>query len=107
MTAAPITKATTEARHIHRNAHYTFQSMFWLFFVLLVIAGTPSRVYQRGVALYKQQKYAKAAQALQEAARTEDPKSVEYKESALLIGRVISCCRRLPRPFRGLRRCPP
>ncbi len=60
--------------------------MLWLFFALIVTAGTPSPVHQRGVDLYKQQKYAEAVQALEEAAKTEDPKSVEYKESALLIG---------------------
>lgn len=42
--------------------------------------------HERGVELYKQQKYREAIAALQNAAKSELPDSAEYKESALLIG---------------------
>lgn len=53
---------------------------------VLLIGGTVSDAHQRGVELYKQQKYADAIAALQEAVKTEDPAGPDYKESALLIG---------------------
>ncbi len=42
--------------------------------------------HARGVELYRQKQYAQAIAALEEAAKGELPGSVEYKESALLIG---------------------
>ncbi len=53
---------------------------------LLAFASTPSQNHQRGVNLYKQQNYTDAISVLQEAVKSEDPKSVDYKESVLLIG---------------------
>jgi tetratricopeptide (TPR) repeat protein len=57
-----------------------------LFSIILVVGTTASATHQRGVVLYKAQKYSEAITALTEAAQTEDPKSAEYQESALLIG---------------------
>jgi tetratricopeptide (TPR) repeat protein len=53
---------------------------------LLLAGGAASEVHQRGVQLYKQQKYADAIAELQQAAESEDPSGPDYKESALLIG---------------------
>lgn len=53
---------------------------------VLLIGGIVSDDHQRGVELYKQQKYTEAIAALQEAVKTEDPAGPDYKESALLIG---------------------
>lgn len=60
--------------------------MLAVLLVLLAIDAVPT-AHQRGLELYKQQKYAEAIPALQEAAQKEDPSSAEYKESALLIGK--------------------
>jgi len=59
-----------------------------LSFVLaaLLVTGVADDAHNRGVQLYKQQKYADAITELQEAAKAEDPASAAYKESALLIG---------------------
>jgi tetratricopeptide (TPR) repeat protein len=53
---------------------------------LSVAANAPNAAHQRGVALYRQQKYADAIAALQEAIKTEPPETIEHGESALLIG---------------------
>ena len=60
--------------------------MLSLAFALLMVASTASQQHQRGVALYKQQKYSEAISVLAEAVKSENPTSVEYKESVLLIG---------------------
>ena len=57
-----------------------------LFLVLLAAVNAPSNQHQRGVELYKQQKYNEAIATLQEAVKAEKPDSVDYKESVLLIG---------------------
>ncbi len=59
---------------------------FALCFAAGLAAGAATSEHQHGVELYKQQKYAEAIAALQDAAKTEPPDSAEYKESALLIG---------------------
>jgi tetratricopeptide (TPR) repeat protein len=60
--------------------------MFHLAAGLLILAVAVSGVHQRGVELYKQQKYSEAIQTLEEASRNEAPASPEFQESALLIG---------------------
>lgn len=52
----------------------------------LVVAATLAQLHQQGLELYKQQKYEQAIPVLEQAAQREDPKSAEFKESALLIG---------------------
>jgi tetratricopeptide (TPR) repeat protein len=49
-------------------------------------ANVPNEAHRRGVALYREQKYADAIAALQEAIKTEPPETTEHGESALLIG---------------------
>lgn len=80
--------------------------MFWLLFALVVAQTTPSTDHQRGVDLYKQQKYAEAISALEQAAKTEDPKSVEYKESALLIGQSYFMLSEAPMAIPWLEKVP-
>jgi len=53
---------------------------------LLLTANALTDDHRRGVGLYKQQKYAEAILALQQAIRTESPGTAPYQESALLIG---------------------
>jgi len=53
---------------------------------LSAAANVPNAAHQRGVALYRQQKYADAIAALEEAIRTERPETPQHGESALLIG---------------------
>jgi len=53
---------------------------------LFLLAMLASSQHESGVALYQHQDYAGAIAALTEASKTETPGSVEYKESALLIG---------------------
>ena len=62
--------------------------------------------HQRGVDLYKQQKYADAIPALEEAVKTEDPKSVEYKESVLLIGQSYFMLSQAPKAIPWLEKVP-
>jgi superkiller protein 3 len=54
--------------------------------VALLLAGVSAGGHDRGVDLYKHQKYADAISALEEAVKTEAPGSSEYLESVLLIG---------------------
>ena len=58
----------------------------WQGIVALWLASVASGAHARGVDLYKHQKYSEAISSLEEAAKSEAPDSVEYKESALLIG---------------------
>jgi tetratricopeptide (TPR) repeat protein len=60
--------------------------IFQLICALLVPAGVPSEVHQRGVDLYKQKKYPEAIATLQTAVQSEDPATAAYKESVVLIG---------------------
>src|SRR5258708_4704386 len=60
--------------------------MSLLLAALLALSGPISEAHQRGVELYKQKQYLEAIAILQEAIKTEDAKTAEYKESTLLIG---------------------
>jgi len=60
--------------------------MLWLVVALLASASVPSAAHQRGLELYKQQKYSDAITVLEEVAKSEKPDSADYKESVLLIG---------------------
>ena len=63
-----------------------YSGVIWQGLVALWLAGVTAGVHDRGVDLYKHQKYADAISALEEAVKTETPGSSEYRESVLLIG---------------------
>src|ERR1700685_1619565 len=69
-------------------------------------SGAADGAHQRGLDLYKQQKYAEAIPALQEAAEGEDPKSDEYKESVLLIGQSYFMLSQAPTAISWLAKVP-
>lgn len=58
----------------------------WQGLVVLWLAGVAAGIHDRGVDLYKHQKYTEAISTLEEAVKTETPGSSDYRESALLIG---------------------
>jgi len=58
----------------------------WQGIVALWLASVSNSAHARGVDLYKHQKYSEAVSSLEEAVKTEAPDSIEFKESALLIG---------------------
>jgi len=57
-----------------------------LVLALFLMSAAITDVHQRGVALYRQQKYAEAIPVLEAATKSESPDSAEYQESVLLIG---------------------
>lgn len=73
---------------------------------LLLSATVQSNAHQRGVELYKQQKYSDAIAALQQAAQAENPASAEYKESALLIGQSYFMLSQAPKAIPWLEKVP-
>jgi tetratricopeptide (TPR) repeat protein len=60
--------------------------MLALVLALMLQAAPPENLHNRGVQLYKQQKYAGAVAALEQAVKDEKPDTLEYRESSLLIG---------------------
>jgi superkiller protein 3 len=60
--------------------------MLPLLVTALLAAAAATDAHQRGVSLYRQQKYAEAIPVLEEATKSESPESAEYRESVLLIG---------------------
>jgi tetratricopeptide (TPR) repeat protein len=80
--------------------------MFRLLFALLVLPGAPAQQHQRGVELYKQQKYSEAISVLQEALKTEEPSSADYKESVLLIGQSYFMMLQAPKAIPWLEKAP-
>src|SRR5256885_12804662 len=73
---------------------------------LLLSASVPSEAHQRGVELYKQQKYPDAIAVLEQASKTEDPVTPEYKESALLIGQSYFMLSQAPKAIPWLEKLP-
>lgn len=73
---------------------------------ILLLSGAVDTARQRGLDLYKQQKYAEAIPALQEAAQAEDPNSAEYKESVLLIGKSYFMLSQAPKAIPWLEKVP-
>jgi tetratricopeptide (TPR) repeat protein len=80
--------------------------MLSLVFALMATASTASQQHQRGVEFYKQQKYTEAISTLQEAVKTEEPNSVDYKESALLIGQSYFMLLQAPKAIPWLEKVP-
>ena len=72
----------------------------WLF----VVTATLAQLHQQGLELYKQQKYGEAISLLEQAAQGEDPKSAEFKESALLIGQSYFLLSQAPKAIPWLER---
>ena len=70
----------------------------------LMFAATLAQLHQQGVDLYKQQKYEQAIPILEQAARGEDPKSADFKESALLIGQSYFLLLQAPKAIPWLER---
>jgi tetratricopeptide (TPR) repeat protein len=80
--------------------------MLWLFVGLLGVASAANAEHERGVELYKQQKYAEAIGALEQAAQSENAGSVEFKESALLIGQSYFMLAQAPKAIPWLEKVP-
>jgi tetratricopeptide (TPR) repeat protein len=81
--------------------------MLCLLWTLLAAgANTPSVQHQRGVELYKQQKYADAISVLQEVVKDEKPDTVDYKESVLLIGQSYFMLSQAPKAIPWLEKVP-
>lgn len=80
--------------------------MLWLLGMWLAAASVPSGQHERGVDLYKQQKYADAIAALQAAVKDEKPDSSEYRESALLIGQSYFMLSQAPTAIPWLEKVP-
>jgi tetratricopeptide (TPR) repeat protein len=80
--------------------------MLSLVLALAALANTQSEQHQRGVDLYKHAKYAEAISLLQDAIRSEQPNSLEYKESALLIGQSYFMLLQAPSAIPWLEKVP-
>ncbi len=83
-----------------------------LFLILLpflqqVPASAPVSAHQRGVDLYHQKDYAGAIAQLQEAIKTENPGSAEYRESSLLIGQSYFDLNQAPKAIPWLQQVGP
>ena len=92
----------------HRNwnskRHYTFDMVSFL--LLALALGTPGDAHQRGVELYKQQKYTNAIAALQQAASTETAGTPSYNESVLMIGQSYFMLSQAPKAIPWLEKLP-
>jgi tetratricopeptide (TPR) repeat protein len=73
---------------------------------LLLAFAAPGDAHQRGVDLYKQKKYTDALAILQEAVKTENPATAEYKESVLLIGQSYFMLSQAPKAIPWLEKVP-
>ena len=92
-------------RPSHCNQHYTFV-MFAGLVTLFVLVGAEATAHQRGVELYKQQKYADAIATLQEAIKQESAGSSDYQESALMIGQSYFQLAQAPKAVPWLEKAP-
>ena len=63
-------------------------------------------LHQRGVELYKQKKYADAIAALEEAVKTENGATPEYRESVLMIGQSYYMLSQAPKAIPWLEKLP-
>ena len=80
--------------------------MLELLAALWLAASVPSAGHQHGLDLYKQKDYASAIAALEQAAQTESPGSLEFRESALLIGQSYFMLARAPKAIPWLEKLP-
>ncbi len=80
-------------------------NMFHVAAHLVFFAATAaSQEHQQGLELYKQRNYEQAITALERAAQKEDPRSAEFKESALLIGQSYFQLSQAPKAIPWLER---
>lgn len=100
----PLNRIAGAARKTFSVDKYT-SLMVPLAFALLLSASAAG-MHQRGVDLYKQQHYADAIAALQQAVQSEDVKSPEYKESVLLIGQSYFMLSQAPSAIPWLEKVP-
>lgn len=93
-----------------RNSDIILFSMLLLVFALLLAAAPADLhkpdLHKTGIALYKQQKYAEAIQALEQAVKAEKPDSPEYRESALVIGQSYYMLSQAPKAIPWLEKIP-
>jgi tetratricopeptide (TPR) repeat protein len=69
----------------------------WQRLAVLWLAGIAADMHERGVNLYKHQKYTEAISTLEEALKTEASGSTEYLESVLLIGQSYFMLSEVPK----------
>ncbi len=74
--------------------------------ILILLWYGSADVHKRGVDLYQHQQYGDAIAALEEAVRSEEPKSPEYQESVLLIGQSYFMLSQAPKAIPWLEKAP-
>lgn len=67
----------------------------------------PNEAHQRGIELYKTQKYSEAIAQFETAIQTETPGSADYKESVLSIGQSYFMLSQAPKAIPWLEKAPP
>ena len=72
----------------------------------MLFAGPPSEAHQRGLELYKAQKYSEAIAQFEAAVQAEAPGSAEYKESVLSIGQSYFMLSQAPKAIPWLEKEP-
>lgn len=80
--------------------------MLHLIAALLLASGPVSDAHQRGVQLYKQQKYVEAISTLEFAVKSEPPNSPQFQESVLLIGQSYFMLSQAPKAIPWLEKVP-
>jgi tetratricopeptide (TPR) repeat protein len=87
----------------------TLNRMLWLLLFAVSLAATDqsASLHSQGVQLYKAQQYEKAVDALTKAAASEDVKSPDYAESALLIAHSYFMLSAAPKAIPWLEKVPP
>jgi tetratricopeptide (TPR) repeat protein len=80
--------------------------MLGLLFLLLTLNDASGAAHQRGVDLYKGKRYGEAIAVLEEAVKTEDPKTPQYSESVLLIGQSYFMLSQAPKAIPWLKKAP-
>ena len=83
-----------------------YSGVMWQGLFALWLAGVSGGIHDRGVDLYKHQKYADAISALEEAVKTETPGTSEYRESVLMIGQSYFMLSQAPKAIPWLEKLP-
>jgi tetratricopeptide (TPR) repeat protein len=83
-----------------------FQHVLGLFVAFALSTAAPPDAHLHGVDLYRQQKYAEAIATLEVSAKNESPESLEYRESALLIGQSYFMLSKAPQAIPWLEKLP-
>ena len=77
-----------------------------LLFLVLLTGGPPNEAHQRGLELYKAQKYSEAIAQFEAAVQIETPGSADYKESLLSIGQSYFMLSQAPKAVPWLEKAP-